>query len=137
MTSSAASETDRARKRISGQQDHVGLGAADALDRRVRVGGGADDGELGPQLGPQPGEEELVVVDQEHPDGAAGAPRGNAHRPSLGRGMVMVTSVPAPGSLAMATVPPWRWMRPRIESAMPWRSGGVASGSKPLPWSRT
>src|SRR5215217_253190 len=37
----------------------------------------------------------------------------------------------------MVTVPPWRRMRPRIESAMPRRSVGTASGSKPLPSSRT
>ena len=47
------------------------------------------------------------------------------------------TQVPRPGLETMATPPPWRWMRPRIESAMPRRSVGTASGSKPSPSSRT
>jgi hypothetical protein len=57
------------------QQDHVGPGAADAVDGRVDLAGLADDLELGPQLGPQPREEEMVVVDQEHL-GHRGSPLG-------------------------------------------------------------
>ncbi len=47
------------------------------------------------------------------------------------------TSVPSPGLETIETLPPWRRIRPRIESAMPRRSVGTWSGSNPLPSSRT
>ena len=45
--------------------------------------------------------------------------------------------MPSPGLETIETLPPWRRIRPRIESAMPRRSVGTWSGSKPLPSSRT
>src|SRR5438270_138226 len=92
--------------------------------------GVADDVEVGAELGAQAGEEEAVVVDEEEP-----GPRGGAH--DAGTGTRSCTSVPAPGVLDTTAVPPTRWMRPRIDSAMPCRSEGTAVGSKPRPWSRT
>ena len=47
------------------------------------------------------------------------------------------TSVPPSGELTMRALPPWRSIRPRIDSRTPRRSAGMASGSKPGPRSRT
>ena len=49
------------------------------------------------------------------------------------RSMVSSTSVPSPGSLRISARPPCRFMRPIIDSRMPRRSSGTASGSKPGP----
>ena len=46
----------------------VGSGLADAADRRDCVGGLSDDLDLVRQLGANAGEEQAVVVDQEHAD---------------------------------------------------------------------
>jgi hypothetical protein len=76
------------------EQDHVRAGPADAVDGRVHLAGLADDLELGPQLGPEPRQEEVVVVDEKDPD----------HPWLLGRRSW--TSVPSPGLETMVTDPP-------------------------------
>src|SRR4029453_445888 len=123
--------------------DHVGVAVPDALDRAVHVAGFAHDLELLAEFRAQAGEEEVVVVDEEHagpPGRLAGVPwwgTGTARAHALSRGIVRVTPVPPPGRLVTTALPPWRRMRPRIDSAMPRRSSGTSAGSKPLPWSRT
>src|ERR1700744_291943 len=52
-------------------------------------------------------------------------------------GQLTVTVVPAPGRLAITARPPAPSIRPVIDSRMPRRDGGVASGSNPRPRSAT
>src|SRR5205807_4544946 len=82
--------------------------------------------EVRPQLGSDAGEEQLVVVDDEH---------ANGHRAPTGR--VSFTSVPDPGRLEISADPPARSIRPRMDSAIPRRSVETAAGSNPRPRSRT
>ncbi len=99
------------------QQHDIGLGAPDALDGRLDVDGLADDlhrhvGAAG-QLGPHAGQEQAVVVDEEHPDrpgrragparwrrrrrgGTGGHPASSG---ALARATSTLTSVPSPGAL--------------------------------------
>ena len=114
--------------------------------RERRLALGLSQVELAAQLRLDPGEEQPVVVDHEHPDPTpAGPRRPGPHRACQlppGRrhatlGMLSWTSVPASRSVTIVADPPERCIRPRIESAMPRRSGATESGSKPAPWSRT
>src|SRR5580700_3187400 len=66
------------------------------------------------------------------------APRHHRRRLHGGHaGQLTVTVVPAPGRLAIAARPPAASIRPVIDSRMPRREGGVASGSNPRPRSVT
>src|ERR1700722_9146685 len=73
---------------------------------------------------------------EEHGDGegpliAAGEHRRRLHGGHAGQ--LTVTVVPAPGRLAIAARPPVACIRPVIDSRMPRREAGVASGSNPRP----
>ena len=75
-TSSLASETLRARKRVSGTswQDDVGPQGVDGGDGALDVVGLGDDvqvGSVGGQLGAHPGADQGVVVDDQDPQGRA------------------------------------------------------------------
>ena len=144
MTSSAASEADSARKSVSGacsaaprmtatpppsgmwtsSSTTSGRCAVDQRDRLLDGGGLADDLDVALELGAHAGAEEPVVVDDH--DARHAVP-----------GSVSSTSVPAPGAEWIAARPPWRAMRPTIDSRTPRRSAGTAAGSKPGPRSRT
>ena len=50
---------------------------------------------------------------------------------------VVVLDVHMPGDVCSSASPPWRRMRPTIDSRTPRRSGGIEPGSKPGPRSRT
>src|SRR6478735_1147107 len=69
--------------------------------------------------------------------GSAGPPAEDASG-SVGcrTGRRRTTSVPS-ARRRMRAVPPWRSMRPMIDSRTPARSSGTVSRSKPAPWSRT
>ena len=104
------------------EQHHVGLGVEHephrVVDRR-RVAEHVDEAvELGAHAGP----EQVVVVDDD--DGG--------HRSSTSS-----ISVPPPGAVCTAARPPWRSIRPTIDSRTPRRSSGTVAGSKPGPRSRT
>ena len=127
MTSSGSSETLSARYVGPGRlRDDVGAAAVgqvhveqhDVGRERAHLGHGVGDVRGLPhelhvafELGAHAGAEQLVVVDEQDPD----------HNLSS-------TSVPSPGVLWTAALPPWRAMRPTIDSAMPRRSGGTSSG---------
>ena len=119
--------------KVDVEQDDVGDPLVDELDGGVDLVGLADHLDGLAQLGPHPGPEHGVVVDQEDPR----PPRPVAHVTSSRRGIDSSTSAPSPGAERMTTDPPNRAMRARIDLAMPWRSSGTASGSKPWPRSRT
>ena len=89
------------------------------------AGGLARDLEQRLELGAHAGAEELVVVHDQY------ARLGQARSSSSS------TSVPDPGALEIVARPPWRRMRPTIDSRTPRRSDGTAAGSKPGPRSRT
>ena len=158
ITSSGASDTESARNCTSGwcgrtprktgvaatagqvhiEQHHVGQALADELDG----GGGlvrlADDLHRVTQLRLDAGPEDRMVLDEEDAGPPAGlrAVRG-AHVTRSRRGMESWTSAPSPGAERITAEPPTRATRARIDCAMPWRSSGTASGSKPRPRSRT
>ena len=69
-----------AARQVHVEQHHVGRGAADALDGRLDVDRLADDvdGSRPAELGPHAGQEQPVVVDQEHAGSSAVA--GRRHR---------------------------------------------------------
>ena len=77
------------------------------LDGHVDLRRVADDVELAAQLGLYAGQEQVVVVDHEHP------------RPAH-RFITSSTSVPSPGTDVIVAVPRWRAMRPLMESLIPW-----------------
>ena len=74
------------------------------------------------ELGPHAGAEQLVVVDD----------HDRRHR-----SITSSTSVPSPGAVCSTARPPWRSIRPTIDSRTPRRSAGTRAGSKPGPRSRT
>src|SRR5512138_385335 len=80
----------------------------------VDGGGVADDFELPLELRAHTGAEQLVIVD----DDDAGP-----HRSILSS-----TSVPPPSAVRIVACPPWRSIRPMIDSRTPRRSGGIAAG---------
>ena len=128
MTSSGASETERARKRTSGWSRRTasttswppppgrwtssrttsGSRSHDELDRRADVVGLADDLHRLTELGPDPGPEEVVVVDEEDPGtcpaGHTGALRCSDRAGSRVRRSS--TSVPSPTLLRTTARPP-------------------------------
>lgn len=85
----------------------VGLALADHLDGGVDLRRIPDDVELTAQLHLHAGEEQMVVIDEEDA------------RPGH-RFITSSTSVPSPGTETMVAVPPWRLIRPLIDSAIPW-----------------
>src|SRR5207244_287063 len=92
-----------------------------------------------PELGAYARDEQPVVVHQEHPDRAvAGRNLRSGHGALRGavRGILRLTSVPSRRSLTMVAAPPWRSIRPRMDSVIPRRSAGRFARSNPLPWSR-
>src|SRR5690606_15731689 len=114
------------------EQHHFGLGGSDPLDGGLGVGRLADHLDAVAELGPHARAEHLVVVDEEHARGAHAVASRSRVRP-----ISTLTSVPSPGVLTTSARPPWRAMRPMIDSRMPRRPGSTASGSKPWPRSRT
>jgi len=78
-----------------------------------------------------------VVVDHVDtgPPGLRLGTRRLAHRALPGlTGRHSSTSVPAPGAVRIVAVPPWRPMRPTIESARPWRPDhdGLVCWTQPM-----
>ena len=145
MTSSAASDTDRARNTTSGSSGLMVSSTAlppppgrwtssrttSGWVARMPRHGGLDISRLAEdldgvaELRPHTGAEHLVVVDQED--------AGHGHD----RGTSSTTSVPSSGAVCTSARPPWRAMRPMIDSRTPTRPGSTASSTKPLPRSRT
>jgi hypothetical protein len=115
-----------AARHLDVEQHHVGLELDDAAHRVLDRGGVAEDLDEAVELRAHAGAEQLVVVDDD--DG-----RRVAHV----RAIRSSTSVPSPVVEWIAAVPPWRSMRPTIDSRTPRRSAGTAPGSKPGPRSRT
>src|SRR3990172_605797 len=107
------------------EQHHVGLAPEHGRHRLLHRPRVSDDLERVAELGPDAAREQLVVLDDEDAD------HGRAP------GMRRRNSGPRPGSLWMAATPPVRSMRPSIDSAIPWRSGGTLERENPTPWSRT
>ena len=142
MTSSAASETDSARKRVVGRLRSPSrrmtsrpppsgmwtssrtTSGARARDQRDRLGDRrrvADDVDEPVELGAHAGAEQLVVVDEHDPRRGHGVmpPRARARaRPRCRRR----------GAAWIAARPPWRSMRPTIDSRTPRRSAGHRGG---------
>src|SRR3954468_24217021 len=108
------------------EQDDVGRAGLDGVDGRAHGPGLAGDLEQRLELRPHAGAEELVIVDDQH--ARPGHPRSSS---------TISTSVPDPGELDTRARPPFRSIRPMIDSRRPRRSAGTASGSKPGPRSRT
>src|SRR3954454_14668172 len=100
---------------------------ADCLVAAARL---ADDRDIAAELGAHTAPDETMVVDQHDADRLAG------HAVDTFRARVSATSVPV-SPLRTVAVPPWRAIRPTIESRIPRRSAGTASRSKPWPRSRT
>ncbi len=123
-------------------EDDVGEPLADELDGRAHLVGVPDHLDRVPELGPHPGQEEMVVVDQEH------AHLGPVALASGAGSAMSLTTCSRPGhdQLDLGPLsrraaddrrPPWRVIRARMDSAIPLRSPSTASGSKPWPRSRT
>ena len=138
ITSSGASEADRARKRTCGcvaltalttacppppgqvhvQQHDIGQVLGDQRDRGLDVVRLTHELDLVTELGPDPGPEQAVVIDEEDPrlvpGHGAGGWRGHARlgwRSPAARGMVSDTSVPSPCALRTVADPPRRAIR--------------------------
>src|SRR5581483_334410 len=110
------------------EQDHVRLQLRDRADRLLDRLGLAEHLDQVAELDLDAGSEDPVVVD-DHDRGWL------AHGPSRSR--VSSTSVPLPAPLRISARPRWRSMRPIIDSRIPRRSSGIASGSNPGPRSST
>ena len=122
------------------EQDDIGQPLADELDGGLGLVGFAHHLDRVAELGPDAGPEDGVVLDEEDPGPPAAARQpgtGAAHLTRSRRGMDSWTSAPSPGAERTTAEPPKRAMRARMDWAMPWRSSGTASGSKPRPRSRT
>src|SRR5690606_29523358 len=115
-----------AARHVHVEEHDVRLELLDRPHRGVHVPGLADDLDLRPELGTHAGPEQPVAVHDQHPG-----------RHGSSRFIVNVTSVPSPGAVRIRAAPPFRSIRPMIDSRMPMRSGGTASRSNPLPRSRT
>src|SRR5205814_1827835 len=98
----------------------VGLRLLDQRHRVVDRAGLADDLDAALELAAHTRAEESVVVDEYDALHSASS-----------------TSVPPPGWERTSARPPWRCMRPMIDSRTPRRSDGTAPGSNPAPRSRT
>jgi hypothetical protein len=70
------------------EEDNLGLTLADHLDGRRHLVGLTDQLDMAADLGPHPGPEQIVIIDEEHPD-----------RVGHDTGMLSRTSVPDPGAL--------------------------------------
>ena len=98
-----------------------GCSRRDHLDRLVDRAGVADHVDAPAELGAHAGAEELVVVDEHDARRSAHASRSSIE---LDLGAVA-------GRVRSRRVPPWRAIRPTIDSRMPRRSSGTAARSKP------
>src|SRR5205085_5823089 len=110
------------------EQDDVGRQLADGVDglgHRRRV---ADDVDEAVELRAHAGAKQLVVVDEDDADAGSHGALGSS---------TSSTSVPPPGEAWIVARPPWRSIRPTIDSRTPRRSAGTADGSTPGPRSRT
>ena len=121
------------------EQDDIGQPFIDELDGGLGLVGFAHHIHRVAELGPDAGPEDGMVLDQEDPGPSArlGARLGGRHLTRARRGMQSWTSAPSPGAERTMAEPPKRAMRARMDCAMPCRSSGTASGSKPRPRSRT
>ena len=147
ITSSGASETDSARKRAAGRRAGATLritstppppgmctSSSTTSGSRPRscatasstVAASPHDRTSAVELAAHARAEQLVVVDDHD--------AGLAHRAPWSTSS---TSVPAPGGLHDRRGPPWRSMRPTIDSRKPAPVLGDGGGSKPGPRSRT
>ena len=133
-----------AARQVHVEQDDVREAGGDPVNRGLDVLGLPHHLHLVAELGPDPGPEEGVVIDDEHARFAAYRPgtAGNGHarlgwRLTARRGMCRDTSVPSPGALRTVAEPPRRRIRAHTDSASPLRSPGTAAGSNPQPRSRT
>src|SRR5690606_22583056 len=128
-------------REVDVEEHHLRPGGPDALNGGLDVGRLPHHLDALAQLGPHAGAEHLVVVDEEDAGDAHGAgswARWSVRSVRSGvRAISRATSVPSPGALWTSARPPWRAMRPRMDSRMPSRPGSTASGSKPRPRSRT
>ena len=126
--------------KVDVEQDDVGQALGDQLDGGLGLVRLAHHLDGVAELGLHAGTEHRVVLDEKDP-GAAGRPvrcgSRRAHRTRARRGIDSCTSAPWPGADRTTAAPPKRTMRARIDWAMPWRSSGTVSGSKPQPRSRT
>ena len=123
------------------EQHHLGLGGPDPLHGRLDVAASPSTVDAVAQLGPHAGAEHLVVVDEEHGGQRGGHPptsssrarrrRGRVGSPSRTLGTSTTISVPSPRVLCTSALPPWRAMRPRIDSRTPSRPGSTWPGRSP------
>jgi hypothetical protein len=111
-----------AARHLDVEQHDVGLGLEHEPHRVLDGRGVAAHLDEPVELRAHAGAEQVVVVDDH--DGR--------HRFSTSS-----TSVPSPGAVCTTARPPWRSIRPTIDSRTPRRSAGTAAGSKPGPRSRT
>src|ERR1700733_5687352 len=120
--------------KVDVEEDDVGRSLVDHLDGRFDLVRLTDDSDCSPELGPNAGPDNGMVIDEED---ARSLLFRAAHAATPRRGMQSSTSAPFPGDDRMATVPPKRPKRARIDWAIPWRSAGTSCGSNPRPRSRT
>ncbi len=83
------------------EQNHIRLPLPDQFDGGVDRVGLPDHFDRPTDLGPDPGPEQVVVVDQEHTN-----PLAHCRSSWPGTGIVRRTSVPEPGPLTTSTDPP-------------------------------
>src|ERR1022692_3847069 len=132
------------------EQHHIGQAAGDQRDRGLHVIRLADDLDLVAELGPDPGAEQAMIVNEDDPGPVIGlwpaavlaGRAGRVHarlgwRSPAARGIVRDTSVPSPWAVRTVADPPRRVIRACTDSVSPFRSPGTARGSNPRPRSRT
>ena len=124
-----------ASRQVHVEQDDVGQTLTNELHGSGGLVGFAHQLDRVAELGPDAGPEDGVVLDQEDARPPGGF--GGGHFTRSRRGMQSWTSAPSPGAERTTAEPPKRATRARMECAMPCRSSGTASGSKPRPRSRT
>ena len=104
------------------EQDDIGHALINELDGRRHLVRLADHVDRVAQLGPHPGPEDGMVLDQEEarPPRPPGPDARTAHQATGSRrGMDSSTSAPWPGAERMTAEPPDRVMRARMDWAMP------------------
>src|ERR1022692_1795514 len=132
------------------KQHHIGQAPGDQRDRGLHVIRLADDLDLVAELGPDPGAEQAMIVNEDAPGPVIGlwpaavlaGRAGRVHarlgwRSPAARGIVRDTSVPSPWAVRTVADPPRRVIRACTDSVSPFRSPGTARGSNPRPRSRT
>ena len=122
------------------EQDDIGQPFIDELDGGLGLVGFAHHLDRVAELGPDAGPEDGMVLDQEDSGPPTRLGRhgvGGRHLTRARRGMQSWISAPSPGAERTTAEPPKRAIRARMDWAMPCRSSGTASGSKPRPRSRT